>query len=367
MTRVIDADGHITEPRLLWESYAAPAYRERVIQVRRDDSGRDEIWVGGERREHSNPAPASMPGGFAASRTPGWDDVLPGGFDPARRLAVLDEEGIDIALLFPTIYLLIGDVREPEVAAACCRAYNDWMADFCRRDPERLHGVGIVPLQDPALAARETQRIATLGLRAALIRPERYAGLALYDPACEPFFAAAQECDLAVAVHGSFGVRMPGFAARWQNPFFTHMVCHPFEQMAACMDIVCGGVLERFPRLRVGFFESGLGWLVYWLERMDEHFDDMRRFVPTLRRRPSDAFRAQCFLSMDPDDGEALAQIAAHDLAHCVVWGSDYPHYDCVYPGVRKALETSCAGHVESGVLDEVLLANPLRYMGLAG
>ncbi len=367
MGTIIDADGHITEPATLWKDYAEPAYRDRLIRVAPGDEGRDELWIEGERRPRSNPAPASIPQGFSdRSRRLTWEDVLPGGYDPQARLRVLDEEGIDLALLFPTIYLLWGDIQDPGTAAAACRAYNNWMADFCRHDPERLYGVGLVPLQDLSEAVRETERIASLNLRAALVRPERFQGLALNDPACERFWAAVQDCDLSVAVHGSFGTRMESFSSRrYENPFFTHMICHPFEQMAACLDIVCGGVLSRFPRLRVGFFESGLGWLVYWLDRMDEHFEQMHGFTPWLDRKPSEAFREQCFISMDAGDGVALGEVARRGLATTVLWGSDYPHYDCVYPGAFKALESSCAGVPEESIR-AVVYENPKRFMRLA-
>ena len=368
MAEIIDADGHITEPPAVWEDYAEPAFRDLVPQVRRSAAGTDELWIEGEHRPHSNPAPASIPGAMRdETRRYRWEDILPGGYDPARRLEVLDEEGVQRAFLFPTIYLLWGDIADPRTAAAACRAYNRWMADFCRRDPARLYGVGIVPLQDVELAARETERIAELGLVAALIRPERHAGLAVSDPDCDRFWAAAQDCGLAVAVHGSFGSRMPSFGAqRYDNPFFTHMVCHPFEQMATLLDVVCGGVLGRFPRLRVGFFESGIAWLPYWLDRMDEHFENMHRFTPWLERRPSEAFGEQCFISMDADEGAALAEIARRGLERTVVWGTDYPHYDCVYPGALKELRASCAAAgVPGTALDAILSENPRRFGAL--
>ena len=183
MTSIIDADGHVTEPRALWEEFAEPAFRDRVIQVRQNERGDDQIWWEGSVRGGS-PVPSCVPGALNdRSRRYHWDDLLPGGYDPARRLDVLDEEGIDQALLFPSIYLLYGNIEDVAVADATCRAYNDWMADFCRRAPERLFGAAIVPLQDVERAACETQRAAALGLRAVTIRPERYNGLALSDPA----------------------------------------------------------------------------------------------------------------------------------------------------------------------------------------
>src|SRR5437763_10531164 len=289
---VIDADGHLVEPPAVWQEFAEPAFRDLVIQVRRNERGRDELWVEG-RRAGGSPAPSCIPGALSDPGTPvTWDDLLPGGYNAAARLTVLDEEGQARGIFFPSIYLLAGDIEDPAVAAANARAYNDWVADFCAPNPDRLFAFGIAPLQDVSAAAAEIERAAGLGLRGVTIRPERYNGLAVQDPACERFWAAAQASDMAVVFHGSFGSRMPSFAtSRYTDMFFTHMVCHPFEQMAAMLDTICGGVLERFPRLRVGFFEAGLGWLPYWLERMDEHFHEMGHLVSSLTRTPTEYFR----------------------------------------------------------------------------
>jgi predicted TIM-barrel fold metal-dependent hydrolase len=365
---VIDADGHICEPESVWTEYTQPKYRDRVLQVR-TAAGRSQLAIGGHVRSAgigAGPAQACIPGGLAPGRELTWADILPGSHDPTARLAVLDEEGIDQALLFPSIHLLWGDIREPDVAAETCRAYNNWIADFCKHDPERLFGMGIVPLQDVDLAVAETKRLADLGLRGLVLRPERFGGLALYDERCDALWAEAQASDIAVGIHGSFGSRMPGFArGRYDdNLFMEHMVAHPFGQMAAMMDLIAGGVLDRFRRLRVGFFESGLGWIPYWLDRLDEHFEVMGHHTPRLVRRPSEIFREQCFVSMEADELSGLRWMLEKDLGRCILWGSDYPHFDCTYPGayaaVRETFEAAGPG-AASQIVDD----NPRRYMAL--
>jgi predicted TIM-barrel fold metal-dependent hydrolase len=110
--------------------------------------------------------------------------------------------------------------------------------------------------------------------------------------------------------------------------------------MAACAGLILGGVLERFPGLRFVFLESGSGWVPYWLNRLDEHVETWGRLVPGVKARPSEYFRRQCFVSMDPNDGIAAATV---ELVgdECVVWASDYPHPDAPFPGaVKISLET---------------------------
>jgi len=366
---VIDGDGHICEPERVWTEYTQPRYRERVIQVR-TQAGRSQLCIEGRLQTAgagAGPAEACIPGGMTPGRRLTWADILPGSCDPRARLAVLDDEGIDQALLFPSLYLLWGDIGEPDVAAETCRAYNAWMSDFCREDPARLFGMGIVPLQDVELAVAEAKGLAASGLRGLIVRPERFGGLALYDGRCDALWAVAQADDLAVGVHGSFGTRMPGFAVgRYDdNLFMEHMVAHPFGQMAVVMDLIAGGVLDRFPGLRVGFFESGLGWIPYWLDRLDEHFEVMGHHTPGLRRRPSEIFREQCFVSMEADELTGLRWMIEKDLLRCILWGSDYPHFDSTYPGAWAAARaTFDAAAVDAA--RRIVCENPRRFMALA-
>jgi predicted TIM-barrel fold metal-dependent hydrolase len=296
---------------------------------------------------------------------PTWDEILPGSYDAKARVTVLDEEGIERSLLFPSLYLLVGDIEQADVAEAACNGYNEWIADICRDGNGRLDAVGVVPLQSVEAAAREAAHVARLGLKGVCFRPERYRGLALYDQTLTPFWEIVAGNGLFAAVHGSFGSLMPSFASsRYQNNFFVHMICHPFEQMAACLDIVAGGVLERHPNLRVAFLESGLGWLEYWLERMDEHQSAMGHHVSWLKRKPSDLFREQCFISIEADEAHRLPRLKELALEHCVFWGADYPHYDCTYPGAVRELEENLEP-LPRDLADGIRWRNAARFLGL--
>jgi len=370
MDRVIDADGHVVEPREVWTDYAEPEFRDRIIEVRRTSDGRDELWIGGENRSRpSLPVAASMiPGGLRdleRARRLTWDDVPPGGGDPHERIKVMEEEGIDVAVLYPSLWLLYGDLTDPKLAAAACRAYDNWMADFCRAYPTRLYAVAPMPLQDVDEAVREMRRVVRqLGFKAVFVRPNPFNGRRLNDPAYEPFWRMAAELDVAVAVHSSFGTRMPTMGAdRYRDPFFFHMVCHPFEQQGACMDIICGGVLEKFPTLRIGFLESGVGWLGYWLDRMDEHFEGMHSYVPWMRTRPTEQFREHCFLTLDPHESMLKATVEL-GMARNILWGSDFPHFDCTYPGVVGEVREACSVLPDSA-RRAIITENALRFYKL--
>jgi len=365
---VIDADGHICEPELIWTEYTSKKYRELVLQVRTVD-GVSAVAVEGDCRmgkQGSGPIYSCIPGGMSDGRNLVWDDILPGSHDPVERIKVLDAESIDKSLLFPSIHLLWGDIKDPEIAAETCRAYNNWMSDFCKRAPERLFGMGIIPLQDVDLAIAEAKRFAGLGLKGMVVRPERFNDLPLFDERLDALWQVAIGDGLAVGVHGSFGSRMKGFhTERYpDNMFFNHMIAHPFGQMAVMMDLIAGGVLDRHPGLRVGFFESGLGWVPYWLDRLDQHKRVMGRHTPWLKRMPSEIFREQCFVSMEADEGAGLRWMVEKDLLSTVLWGSDYPHFDSTYPGAyHEAQATFAAVHELAAA--HVVYENPMRYVGL--
>ena len=371
MAKVIDSDGHVVEPRAVWTEYIEPEFRDGVIQIRRNHDGMDQLWINGENRSRASlPVAASMiPGGLKnleRARTLTWDDVPAGGWNPRERLKVMDAEGIDVAVLYPSLWLLYGDLIEPKLAAAACRAYNNWMADFCKESPSRLYAVAPMPLQDVDEAVREMRRVVReLGFKAVFVRPNPFAGRRLNDPAYERFWQTAQELNVAVAVHSSFGTKMPTMGAdRYRDPFFFHMVCHPFEQQGACMDVICGGVLQKYPKLRVGFLESGVGWLGYWLDRMDEHFEGMHSYVPWLRERPSDQFREHCFVTLDPHETMLKATTVDMRMEGNILWGSDFPHFDCTYPGIVGEIKQACAKLPESA-RRAIITDNALRFYDL--
>ena len=365
---VFDADGHICEPELIWTEYTQEKYRKKVLQVRTANGAsgvavEDNCRIGAP---GTGPIYTCLPGGMSDDRNLVWEDMLPGSHDPNERLKVIEEEGMNMALFFPSIHLLWGDIDDPEIAAETCRAYNNWMSDFCKTSPDRLFGMGIIPLQDVDLAIAEAKRLASIGLRGILVRPERFNGLPLYDASLDPLWEVAVSDNLAVGVHGSFGSKMKGFhTGRYEgNTFLNHMIAHPFGQMASMMDFICGGVLERHRNLRVGFFESGLGWAPYWLGRMDEHKETLGKHTPWLKRLPSEIFREQCYVSMEADEEDGLAWMREMGMLDNVLWGSDYPHYDSTYPGAYRDAQATF-DKVGEDVASKVVLENPKRFIRL--
>jgi predicted TIM-barrel fold metal-dependent hydrolase len=359
---VWDADAHVVEPVAVWESYVEPEFRDLVAQVRQRGDGTESMYAMGVDLGMS-PARACIPGSYSKDSVR-WADAVPGSSAASERLAVMDQEGLAHAVLFPSLYLLTGDMNDPAVAAAGCRGYNNWMSEFVLTDPNRLHGFAAGQLYDIDAAVAEIARAAELGFVGMVIRPERYGDREISGEDMLPFWAAAQDADMAVAFHGSFGTKMPNFAnSRYTNRIYTHMVTHPFEQMAAVMEVMGSGILDRFPRLRVAFFESGIGWLPFWLKRLREHQETMGGHVPAFKRDPIEIWAEQCFITMEAGEVEPLAQLAELGLESTVLWGSDFPHFDCTYPGALAEFDEALSKAGLADHRDAVLNTNPRRFV----
>jgi len=299
-------------------------------------------------------------------------DQMEHGFDAPSYLRAMDHQGIDAVVLYPSLGLFVPFLPELDAGAslAACRAYNDWIAGYCATDSHRLAGVGLVPLIDPALAAEEAGRCAELDLVGVLARPNHLYGRNLGDPAYEPLYAAVEDAGLVLSVHEGLGLKGPTIGSdRFTTFAERHALSHPMEQMAAMASLFLSGTLDRHPEMRVAFLESGTGWLPFWLHRLDEHAEWMEDSeTKGLELAPSEYFARQCIISTDPDDGLAAMVVDRFGADH-VVWASDFPHPDAVYPGaVEHFLEGR--GHEVDEITDDEISAlfwdTPLRFYGLA-
>ena len=291
-------------------------------------------------------------------------DQMASGFDAPSYLRAMDAQGIDAVVLYPSIGLFVPFLPALDAAqsAAACRSYNEWIAAYCREDETRMAAVGLVPLADPTLAVEEADRVADLGLVGVLARPNHLYSRNLGDPAYDPLYAALAEAGLVLSVHEGLGLRGPTIGAdRFDGFTARHLLSHPMEQMAAMASLVLDGALARHPGLRVAFLESGSGWLPYWLHRLDEH----QEWMDPGAERASALFARQCVISTEADD--ALTGMVADRVgADRVLWASDFPHPDALFP---DAATTFVAAARRQGITDAdlatILWDGPLAFYAL--
>jgi predicted TIM-barrel fold metal-dependent hydrolase len=299
---VVDADGHVVEPPAAW-SGLADGHRPRI---HRDQAGYEHVVVGDTEILAVPLGTLARPGSTFDDPTSfrPLADAQPGGADPVARLADMDAEGIDQAVLYPSIGLYAWAVTDPRAAVAIARAYNDWLAGYCSAAPHRLFGAAMLPLQDPASAASELHRAVTeLGFRAGFVRPNPCLGRSLSDRNYDAVWDSAEELEVPIGIHEGSSVIVPTLGAdRPFNPLILHAVSHSFEEMLACAQLIAFGVLERHPALRCVFLESSGGWAPFWLERLDEQSESFGGFCPDMKLRPSEYFARQCSISFEVDE-----------------------------------------------------------------
>jgi uncharacterized protein len=369
---VFDCDGHVAEPRALWDEYCEPAFRAaaaRALFVHDFPEGGSGMMLDGRcivRGIEAVTFAGQSPRDFLGKH---WDDGYPGAFDPAHRLRDMDCEGIDLAMVFPSLVGAIGGVADPALAAAMARAYNRWILDYCATDASRLFAVAVVPLQDPPRAVAEVEWAAGRGMRCVMVRPARYGERTLDHADFARFFAACEHHGVVVGLHPFpfpdvdwIGRVIPDVAGVPDSGIMmADMACLPLDNMLAMAYLMFGGVCDRHPRLKLSFLESNGTWAASWIERMDARFK--RGGHPRITTAPSEILARQCFVSIEGDE-KALPPLVDLIGEDVLIWASDFPHFDGHFPGaVTEALEGMAA--LPESAVRKVLGENAARMYGL--
>jgi len=350
--RVIDADGHVVEPVEMWEDYLELEYRHRRPKLVEDSWGTPRILM------ENMFFPKGR--GYDCGNTDGWlvgsgTSRFRGGSDPHARIQDMDADGpTDMAVLFPSLATQAWAIRDPGFEAALCRAYNDWIADYAGAYPERLKAVIAPPLNRIDAAIAEIRRCRNKSpVFVGIVIPSNIHGRNLQQPELYPLWQEAQELDLPVCTHISTGSNIPAAGGeRFDNFFQTHCVTFPFEAMINVLDFVTGGVLELHPHLRVAFMESGIGWVPYWMDRLDEHYERRAHEVPLCKKPPSEYMKSnQCYFSSDPDE-KTIPMAVEHLGEDRILYASDYPHWDSRFPHtVHELLKQEMASTAKAKIL----------------
>lgn len=363
---VFDADGHVIEPPRVWDELLPAefrAYAPRVLQEA--DHYR---FACGERvgfRIEGRSEAMAAPG-----QTPHLSDdpiARAGGTEPGPRLADMAVDRIAAAALYPTFGLMIQGVTEREPARALCRALNDWVAEYCSSDPEHLIGIATLPMTSAEDALAEARRgVEELGFRGVWRRPEHFDPLPrLQDAEYEPLWSFLEEADVPFAIHPGMSGLVPYDQLRSRfDDYYTPLHAAHFvtEQMLALTTFISYGILERHPRLRVAFLETGAVWAMSYVHRLDEHFELFGFDRGGLIMPPSDYFRRQCFVSVEEVEPGLATMVANYPGS--VVFASDYPHADGTFPGSTTGLLGTA--ELDDDAVRRVLRDNAHRLYGLA-
>ncbi len=341
--RVVDTDCHQIEPQTLWVEHIDPGFRERAPRPG-DVGGRRAMMVEGESLTNEHGKYPMSPPEFLAAVAKGmqrFERARQAGFDAKSRLADMDEQGVDAQVIYPTTggQLLGRPFQDTELLAACCRAYNDWSHAYCQADPRRLHMAAMLPVQAVDLAIEEARRCAGRGVSGFYVRPNPVLGRNLYHGDYDALWAELERLGRPVCLHDSGSPYWASFGDRMDTHTSGHIIAHPFEAMVAMMSLIWYGVIERFPALRIVHVEADAGWLPYWLQRMEQHWDFSGNAEhPLLKRRPTEYFESNFLVACRGDERTLPAAVELVGDAN-LTFNTDYPHPDGTWPWGMEALE----------------------------
>ncbi len=367
--RVLDSDMHCMEPPDLWERYIDNAYRPFAPRGLQEYVADLRLVINGKTMpRHSSLRPRSRRGEEdpLQKRRERFRPAAERGWDGATQLEAMDTEGIDVAVVYPSrgLFAQAVDDLDPAFAAAIARAYNDWLHDYCKADPTRLLGAGMISPHDIRDAVEEARRaVEDLGCRAVFVRPNPVKGRNWHDRYFEPLWEELERLGVPLGFHEGFGPYLPQVGDRFgANLQMVHTACHPMEMMLAVISMIGGGVLERHPNLRVAFLEGNCGWVPFLLWRLDEHHEvTFRRPDSLLTMKPSEYFKRQCFVSVEADE-DFVKQVIDYMGDDTIVFSTDWPHLDSKYP---QAVESFMKLPISDESKRKILWDNCARYYGI--
>ncbi len=394
---LISADCHIDLcwlPPDLFTANASPELRARMPYV--TDGPRGPVWVtskgaslgrvcgmGSAGREY---VPGRIHRADRMAATGLYDDGRRGIrrlTDPDLRLRDQDRDGVQAEVLYGVLGTT-GRLNDPEAAVEVMRIYNEWLADFCARHPARYAGLASIPNQPIEAAVAEVERVAKRGVLRGLDIANSPDLTPLWDPVWDPLWNAIDACGRPLHFH-TIGHQLPerlqklvilgadpSRASAGMTPgelrvaryaFATHLTGFQMNMATVLTSLIYAGVLERHPRLKVVLGEAGIGWIPYVLWRMDaeweEQFQDLSLTMP-----PSQYWRRQCWATYQTDPvGIKLLDELGVDK---VMWGSDFPHPDGVWPDSREYIEREL-GHLPEAVRQRIVCDNAAHLYGFQG
>lgn len=381
--RVFDSDLHIVEPPELFEKYLGEKYRGHIVRSSR--AAYECAMPFFRIDDHIMPDFRNLPATLSPDQrediitnSPRFQQVIDKsrfkykpyfemGWNGRTFLRAMDEEGVDLTVLYPTSALLAmgTDKIEAELAGAIARAYNDYLHDFCAADRKRLYGAAMISVHDVRIGVAEAKRaVNELGCKSIFLRPNLVKGRVWYDDYYEPLWTLAEDLGVPICFHEGLGASLPHAGDVFgTNIFLRHVACHPIEMMLTLMQFCGGGILEKHPGLRVAFLEGNIGWAPWLLDRLDDHYKlEFGVTSATLPHPPSFYFKRQCYLSAECD--ENLIGVATKELgSRNMVFSTDFPHPDAKFPrAVRTFMDSD---KIDTVTKKQILWDNCVALYGM--
>lgn len=376
--RFFSSDSHVNEPPAAWERIPK-GLRSRGPHFVQDPPGRKGLFMVFDGHE---PDPVGMTFTAGVPKEGGgvrkvvenfkWEDWR-GPWDPVARLGDMDRDGVKMEVLYPSMarnfYSLKGE--EIPLQKAGLQSYNDWLVEYCNTAPDRLVPLCLLSALDVEWSIDELRRCAKLGHKGAVLPSGLPQGISYADATFDPLWTVAQDMDFPVHFHVNILQGIDRMAARLKVISKLQQGRNAvrrgiLEPLTLITDLVFGGALERFPRLRVVFAEYELTWLYPFIGKMDGSVGRARSEAPdsqTIAALPSEVIRRQVYITFQ-DDRAGVLGAKALQLENNCFWASDYPHGGATWPHSREIIKAQFAG-IGDALEKKLTWENAAKFYGI--
>ncbi|HEX7857839.1 MAG TPA: amidohydrolase family protein [Sphingobium sp.] len=335
----LSADSHVLEPGDIWVRGIPAKFRDSAPRVEYIDGKSCLTGDGLAGRPLSISFAAGKRGENMDYNDTAWENRPVAGYELAARIEAMQADGVSGEVLYPTLGLNMFSLTDPELKRECARAYNRWLGDFAKRSNGHLLAVGLLTVDDPEYFEEDMRYAVECGCSA--IMPPVIAAQPWNLPFYDRLFDIAVDMDISLNYHIGAGgklIRATGPGAAMMNYMYT---IEGVQSLAHTM--LWSGVLDRRPKLRIGFVEAGIGWIAPLLEKIDDVWSQHNGWArPKLSRRPSDTFRAQCYGTFERD--RVGLELRNHVGVGNLMWATDYPHAESAWPDSLKIAEADFEG-----------------------
>jgi predicted TIM-barrel fold metal-dependent hydrolase len=345
--RLISADSHVNPLPTIWAERIPVRFRERAPRVERQADAEVVIFEGKVLRFSALSASAGTKYEDYKPVGSSFEEGRKGGWDAVARIDDQDLDGVDAEVLFGGTTKLVTD--DFELRFALMQAYNDWLADFVQTAPDRLVGIAEIPIWDLDLAVREARRARDKGLRGVILPgfPTLESVFAMSAPSDRPYVDPWYDPlwdvleDLGLPAHMHLGARP------LTESLTTNMMINSSVNKAMMAEpiasFIFSGALQKHPDLHIVSVESGVGWMSFLVDWMDHVFERHGTHTQSPLREPPSAFFRRQVHGTFIEDRPGIRE--RHNIGlNCIMWSSDYPHSDSVWPHSRKVVEEHFVG-----------------------
>ena len=364
---LVSVDDHVVEPPDMFEGRLPAKYQDLAPKfITREDGTNAWTYEGSEISNVALNAVAGRPPEEYGIEPTSFDELRPGCYDHNERIKDMDANGVLGSLCFPSFPQFCGQLfartEDKDVALAMVRAYNDWHIDeWCGSHPGRFIPCSLPAIWDPEVLAAEVRRTAAKGAHAITFseNPSKLGWPSVHSDHWDPFWKACSDENVVVCMH--IGSSSEIVVTSPDAPFDVLITLTPMNIVKAAADLVWSPVLRKFPHLKVALSEGGIGWIPYFLERLDYNYQQHHRWTGQDfgDKLPSQVFNEHvitCFI----DDHFGVASREYLDMSK-VCWECDYPHSDSTWPTAPEKFMKQMDG-VSREDIDRISHLNAMKH-----